>query len=283
MSKIKLPNGDDHPEAAGKHLADASALLGAGRADGAAYLSGYVVESALKCIVILERHLSLHMSLDAAGTEARRLRHGLNALSADALRLAALPGARTARYVPRMTPGHSLCDATGGWRETIRYREPGAVTAADAASWVAEAQAVFESTVVTIEQSWRGLRLVLERIGASRVREDRSQLECVLVQAMVPEDVDAAAAAKEGFAERALAEFRDHFYAPDPDDLDENRLWYVRDSEGSDAPHAPVPTSYQPRLAHYGRIDDVADHLAESTELRELGDRIAERFARGSE
>lgn len=133
------------------------------------------------------------------------------------------------------------------------------------------------------EQSWRGLRLVLDRIGASRVREDRSQLECVLVQAMVPEDVDAAAAAKQGFAERALGEFRDRYYAPDPEDPDEDRLWYVRDSEGSDAPHAPVPISYQPRLAHYGRIDDVADHLAESAELRELGDRIAQRFVREEE
>lgn len=134
MSKIRQSNGDDHPEAAGKHLADASALLGAGRADGAAYLSGYVVECALKCIVILDGR-------SAWG-------HDLNALSANALRLSALPGARTARYVPRMTQGHSLYDRTSGWRETMRYREPGAVTGNDATAWVAEAQAVFESTVV---------------------------------------------------------------------------------------------------------------------------------------
>ncbi len=100
---------------------------------------------------------------------------------------------------------------------------------------------------------------------------------------MVPEDVEAAAAAKEGFYERALGEFRDHYYAPDPEDPDEDLLWYVRDSEASDAPHAPVPISYQPKLAHYGWIDDVADHLAESKELRELGERIAQRFAREEE
>ena len=94
MSRIKRPNGDDYPEAAGKHLGDATALLGAGRVDGAAYLSGYVVECALKSIVILEGGNSWG--------------HDLNALSADALRLSALAGARTARYVPRMTPGHSL-------------------------------------------------------------------------------------------------------------------------------------------------------------------------------
>ncbi len=145
MSRIRQTNGDDHPDAAGKHLEDASALLGAARTDGAAYLSGYVVECALKCIVILEHNL--HVNPDDAGELARRLRHDLNALSREALRLAALPGARTARYVPRMTPGHSLYDAASGWRETLRYREPGAVAPRDAASWVAEAQVVFESTV----------------------------------------------------------------------------------------------------------------------------------------
>lgn len=133
------------------------------------------------------------------------------------------------------------------------------------------------------EQSWHGLRVVLERIGASRVHEDRPQLECVLVHAMVPQEVEPARAAKESFAERALSEFREHYYAPDPEDPDEDRLWYVRDSEGSDAPHAPVPVSYQPRLAYYGCIDDVADDLAQSGELRDLAERITQRFARGED
>lgn len=133
------------------------------------------------------------------------------------------------------------------------------------------------------EQSWHGLTVVLERIGASRVREDRPQLDCVLVHAMIPEDAAAGKAAKEGFAARALAEFRDHYYAPDPNDPDEDRLWYVRDAEASDAPHAPVPISYQPRLAHYARIDDVADYLAQAKELGDLGERIAERFGREGE
>jgi hypothetical protein len=137
MSHLQLPSGDDHPEAAGKHLADAQVLLAAARADGSAYLAGYVVECALKSICILEQ-----------GSAART--HDLNALSLDALRLAALPGARTARYVPRMTAGHSLYDTTSGWRETLRYRAAGAVTPADAGSWLAEAQAVYESTIVSM-------------------------------------------------------------------------------------------------------------------------------------
>jgi len=130
------------------------------------------------------------------------------------------------------------------------------------------------------DQSWRGLTVVLERIGASRVREDRPQLDCVLVHAMVPEDAAAAKVAKEGFEARALGEFRDRYYAPDPEDPDEDRLWYVRDAEATDAPHAPVAISYQPRLAHYARIDDVADHLAEAKDLALLGERITVRFRR---
>lgn len=130
------------------------------------------------------------------------------------------------------------------------------------------------------EQSWRGLAVVLDRIGASRVREDRPQLDCVLVHAMVPEDAMAAKMATEGFAARALAEFRDRYYAPDPDkdDPDEDRLWYVRDAEASDAPHAPVAVPYQPKLAHYATVDDVADHLAETKAFLELGARVIQRF-----
>lgn len=133
MSRLRLPNGDDHPEAARKHLDDASVLLPAGRADGAAYLAGYVVECSLKSLILV------------AGGNAWG--HNINDLGRDALRLAALPGARSARYVPRMTPGHSLYDAAAGWRETLRYREPGAVTPVDAGSWLAEAQAIYDSTI----------------------------------------------------------------------------------------------------------------------------------------
>lgn len=132
------------------------------------------------------------------------------------------------------------------------------------------------------EQSWQGLRVVLERIGASRVREDRPQLDCVLVHAMVPQEATAAKIATEGFAERALAEFRDHYYAPDPEnpEEDDDRLWYIRDAETTDAPHAPVAVPYQSKLAHYAVVDDVADHLAEAREFVALTERVAARFRR---
>ncbi len=128
------------------------------------------------------------------------------------------------------------------------------------------------------EQSWQGLQVVLERIGASRVREGNTQLECILVQAMVPENAKAAAQAKEAFAARALEEYRAHYYAEDPEDPDEDALWYVRDSEASDSPHVPVPITYQPKLAHFERLDEVADDLANSPEHKALAERIQQRF-----
>lgn len=101
MSKIRLEafgrfgDADDHPEAAGKHLGDALVLSEAKRWDGAAYLAGYVVECSLKCLVIIEHNGNV--GLAQAGAQARGLGHDLNALSQEALRLAVLPGARTAR------------------------------------------------------------------------------------------------------------------------------------------------------------------------------------------
>jgi hypothetical protein len=137
MSKIKQPNGDDYPEAAAKHLADAKSLLNANRIDGAAYLSGYVVECALKSLVLVE------------SGNARAFRHQLTNLSQHALYLAAQAGSRTARYKPKISAGPSICDGQpNGWHESLRYRQLGAVRAATAAAWVEEAEAIYVSTVV---------------------------------------------------------------------------------------------------------------------------------------
>lgn len=54
MSRLRQSNGDDYPEAAGKHLTDASVLVADDRHDGAAYLAGYVVECALKALIQME-------------------------------------------------------------------------------------------------------------------------------------------------------------------------------------------------------------------------------------
>lgn len=143
MSGLLLANGDDHPEAAAKHLSDANVLNAASRPDGAAYLAGYVVESSLKSLVLVEE------GLPASNNRSFRT-HDINDLSTRVLRLAALPSARTARYIPKQTAGHALYDPNNGWRETLRYRPAGAVTPAMAQAWLTEAQAVFESTILPL-------------------------------------------------------------------------------------------------------------------------------------
>ena len=141
MSRLSQANGDDHPDAAGKHLDDAVTLLTAGRNDGAAYLAGYVVECSLKSLILFEHG---HAVWSGRGG------HDLNALSAEALRLASLPGARTAKYVSFGTPGHSLYTQPGGWTHHLRYRPPGTIPPATAADWLAEATQAFSSIVVAM-------------------------------------------------------------------------------------------------------------------------------------
>lgn len=79
MSRLALPSGDDHPEAAGRHLTDASILQQDDRCDGAAYLAGYVIECTLKTIIVFRTaagqprgHDLDGLSLAAASTKQQR-------------------------------------------------------------------------------------------------------------------------------------------------------------------------------------------------------------------
>jgi HEPN domain-containing protein len=132
MSRLCLSNGDDHPEAAQKHLVDAQVLLAQKRADGAAYLSGYVVESALKCLYLVEIGEALK------GHNFECLVRVVNAV-------ATVAGAKTARYFGPSTSG-VLGSAIGSWTPEMRYRPP-SMTHGEAQAWYACAQEVFQETV----------------------------------------------------------------------------------------------------------------------------------------
>jgi len=126
------------------------------------------------------------------------------------------------------------------------------------------------------EQSWQGLRIVVERLGARRLARGLPQGDCLLVQAMVPADAETAKAAKAIFEQRARDEFSDSehgYYAEEADDA-----WDLSDLDAADAPHLPIPITYDLRLAHFGDVADVADLLAENPEYCELGERITARF-----
>ncbi len=127
------------------------------------------------------------------------------------------------------------------------------------------------------DQSWAGLALVLRRLGAERIRRSRPQAECLVVQAMVPDDPNNGKLAREHFAQRAEQEFENNYYAEDPSDPDEDLFWYVRDMETGDAPHVPVLISYKPRFAFLKSIDDALP-VFEDAEYRALESRIAARF-----
>jgi len=127
-----MQNGDDYPEAAQKHLLDASALLSSHRPDGAAYLSGYAVECALKTLIVLE-----------GATPPRH--HRLGDLHAEVSRLAIVAGAKAARYFGHATRGVATA-AIAGWRPEMRYHAP-SVTMSDATAWHTEAINVFNETV----------------------------------------------------------------------------------------------------------------------------------------
>lgn len=143
MSKLQLSNGDDHPEAASKHLDDAQALLNSNRTDGAAYLAGYVVECSLKALILYDS--GIPPSGSPPPWKKRRDGHNLNDLVAQASSLAAIAGARTARYLGPTIQG--LAGAgIASWAPNMRYRAP-FVTPADAQSWFADAQAVYQESV----------------------------------------------------------------------------------------------------------------------------------------
>ena len=132
MSRLRLPNDDDHPDAAHKHLLDAGVLLAQQRPDGAAYMSGYVVECALKSLHVLETGQALR------GHDFRSLVGQVNAV-------ATVAGAKTAKYLGRATSG-VLTSAIVGWTPDMRYHAP-SMALGDAQSWHACARDVFQETV----------------------------------------------------------------------------------------------------------------------------------------
>ena len=138
MSNLCQPNGDDYPEAARKHLDDARALLNAGRYDGAGYHAGYVIECALKTLLLV-------------GNKPVR-GHDLSALSQHAIKLATAGSPQTARYIPNPLPRLAYATPPHGWKETMRYRAPGDLTGSIAQSWLAESKRIYRATVAAMRK-----------------------------------------------------------------------------------------------------------------------------------
>ncbi len=133
MSRLRQPNGDDYPEAAGKHMQDSRLLLAGGRHDGAAYLAGYVVECALKTLIQLE-------------TSQAHRSHDLSGLDLELDKLAAQASSLAGRLYLGAQATLRASTILNGWRPEQRYRSPG-VSANDAATWNQEAADVYQRTI----------------------------------------------------------------------------------------------------------------------------------------
>lgn len=133
MSRLKQVNGDDYPDAAGKHMQDSGLLLTCGRHDGAAYLAGYVVECALKTLIQLEAGQVSHY-------------HDLSGLDQELDRLAAQASSLAGRLYLGAQATLRASTILSGWKPKQRYRSPG-ISASDAARWHQEAADVYRRTI----------------------------------------------------------------------------------------------------------------------------------------
>ena len=132
MTRLRQANGDDYPAAARKHLKDSAVLLAEGRPDGAAYLSGYVVECTLKTLLQMEQGSAPSV-------------HGLVNLRKQVVGLTAQAD---------LVVGRHCRDAAGllqqarilVWEPQMRYCAE-AVSRKDAAAWLKEASDLYSKVV----------------------------------------------------------------------------------------------------------------------------------------
>jgi len=138
MSLLRLANGDDYPEASLKHLSDAEALLTKQRPDGAAYLSGYVVECALKSLHFIE-------------TGQEYIGHDFSKLLSQVVNAVAMvAGAKTAKYLGRATSS-VLSSVLQYWKPDMRYQAP-SISLGDAKTWYDCAKDIYYETVHQMKQ-----------------------------------------------------------------------------------------------------------------------------------
>ena len=140
MSKLRTAKGDDHPDAARKHLVDAKVLLAQNRPDGAGYLSGYVVECALKSLWLYEVDVPIGRM-----PWGKQKAHELSFLANQVSALATVAGARTARYYKTAT-GNVPTSVIAAWNPAMRYQSP-TTSASAAVAWCKIAEDVFNESV----------------------------------------------------------------------------------------------------------------------------------------
>ena len=125
------------------------------------------------------------------------------------------------------------------------------------------------------DANWRGLEMILDRLGADRVQAGQPQAECVLAAAMVPRSQERQyQELVAAFTERARDVFSDHYYA---EQEQEAGAWSLDDVESTDAPHVPVVLPYDERLALFRDLSEVSNVLLEGEPYKQLVERVRSR------
>jgi hypothetical protein len=169
VTSLALKNSDDYPGAAKKHLDDAHALIAAKRFDGAGYLTGYVVECALRTVVLMGE-FARYVPLGPGRLEADLKKADANKYVTSAAKVAKDAGrdhdlfelAKVASGYTAVLRGHSAVyapsiDTTkppfGAWTFHLRYHTDGRVLPADAAAWLAAAELLYLSTIGAMQRN----------------------------------------------------------------------------------------------------------------------------------
>lgn len=149
MSRLASQD-DDYPKASKKHLDDAFVLHRGGRHDGSAYLAGYVVECALKSVLLHEaswNEREREHDRRKLEQEQARLRdeigHGLRDLLDEVSRVYAAATERSSRYLPDLSGRASIHQ----WKASLRYRPSGDLTSSRAQEMLRDAHRTYKQTI----------------------------------------------------------------------------------------------------------------------------------------
>ncbi len=136
---------EHYPNAACRHLADSKTLLDAKRFHGSAYLAGYVVECALKAVIV--------SPAAPPDVEVRRIGHDLSALHKQLNQMASARQGAWRRQVSGSLLGtlRSFLDAqTPEWNPSMRYEATDASWQTKASAWWDMANRCFRGFAQTL-------------------------------------------------------------------------------------------------------------------------------------
>lgn len=149
MSRLAYPEGDDYPEASTKHLADAVVLNQSGRYDGCVYHAGYVVECALKSVLLYQMSWVPQTGeydrkkFVQAQIRLTEISHGLQDLLRELGRVRVEATTQSSPYLPDLSGSAAIMK----WRPSHRYRRAGHRARDQAQAMLDEAQRVWSQTI----------------------------------------------------------------------------------------------------------------------------------------